>query len=496
VTTLSVATLSSFSLIVVLLNAGDWWSYVIIAAIIASILLYICLIPWMKSLGVWERRKRRAKNRARAREGQTDSAFGKCEKCNEDNTYYVWCQKCDSEDAIKEILPSGDNDIDNCIKEFQLEAIMHDEVIEWIPFNRLSNIKKIGKGGFGTVFSAIWLDGIRTTVKDRQDKEYTKSREKSSKVALKTLSNSQNLPTADVLQEFKNHMRCKVEGSELGIYGLTQCTENQEHLKAGDYLMVIEFADCGDLSSYLQKNFKKLTWEHKLLRLIEISCDLAKIHKAGYIHRDFHSGNILLRQIGIMKTDVISYITDLGLSEKFGEHISKGDAFGVLPYVAPEILSGDYNIHTPDVDIYGLGVIMVEMSTGQKPFEGDKYDTKLAVKILKGLRPKCSFIRTPDCYIELANKCMQKDPQKRPTAIDVAINLRHQFEYIKSHKKIDKLCVKEKFLVADKAIKNSSMIKQNPSESIFASKSINRNEINLALNEDQPTDSTSILIDE
>ncbi|RIB22136.1 kinase-like domain-containing protein, partial [Gigaspora rosea] len=292
---------------------------------------------------------------------------------------------------------------------------MYDEMIEWIPFNRLSNIKKIGKGGFGTVFSATWLDGIRTTVKDSKKEEYTKSRETSSTVALKTLSNSQDLSSSDFLQQFKNHMRCKLECGELDIYGLTQCTENQEHLKDGDYLMVFEFADYGDLSSYLQKNFKKLMWEHKLLRLIEISCDLAKVHKTGYIHRDFHSGNILLSKIGVMKADVISYISDLGLSEKFGEYLSKGEVVGVLPYVAPEILSDEYKIHTPEVDIYGLGVIMVEMSTGKKPFDGDKYDTKLAVKICKGLRPECSP-GTPDCYIELANKCMQKDPQKRPTA--------------------------------------------------------------------------------
>ncbi|CAG8781905.1 15791_t:CDS:2, partial [Gigaspora rosea] len=61
-------------------------------------------------------------------------------------------------------------------------------------------------------------------------------------------------------------------------------------------------------------------------------------------------------------------------------------------------------------------------------------------------------------------------------------------------KKIDKLDVKEKFLAADKAIKNSPIIKQKPSDSTFASKIINRNEINHALNEDQPTDSISVLI--
>ncbi|RIB09569.1 hypothetical protein C2G38_2108295, partial [Gigaspora rosea] len=59
---------------------------------------------------------------------------------------------------------------------------------------------------------------------------------------------------------------------------------------------------------------------------------------------------------------------------------------------------------------------MSEMTTGQRPFDGHEFDHKLAFKICKrGLRPEFAS-GTPKCYIELAEKCMDSDPQKRPSA--------------------------------------------------------------------------------
>ncbi|RIB00118.1 hypothetical protein C2G38_2235581 [Gigaspora rosea] len=93
-------------------------------------------------------------------------------------------------------------------------------MVEWIPFDRLNNIKKIGQGGFSSVFSATWLDGIR-----KLDDKNVRTREPFSTVALKTLSDSKkNSP--DFFKEFESHMKCnKVWGSKLQIYGLTQNTK-------------------------------------------------------------------------------------------------------------------------------------------------------------------------------------------------------------------------------------------------------------------------------
>ena len=57
-------------------------------------------------------------------------------------------------------------------------------MVEWIPFDKLSDIKKVGEGGFGSVFKATWIDGVRKVDGN------VRARESSSIVALKTLTSS------------------------------------------------------------------------------------------------------------------------------------------------------------------------------------------------------------------------------------------------------------------------------------------------------------------
>ena len=54
----------------------------------------------------------------------------------------------------------GNKDIDDCIKVFQLRAWKYEDAIEQILFNKLSDAKETGKGRFGSVYSATWLDSI------------------------------------------------------------------------------------------------------------------------------------------------------------------------------------------------------------------------------------------------------------------------------------------------------------------------------------------------
>src|SRR6185437_5166944 len=114
------------------------------------------------------------------------SENGKCANCNRYNASPAWCQACDPQ-KITQRWTSGNKDVDNCIKEFQLKATYYEDVIEWIPFNRLDNIQKIGDR-----FLATWLDGIRCVDGDGQKNEYTQSRMQSYKVELKILGSSQN----------------------------------------------------------------------------------------------------------------------------------------------------------------------------------------------------------------------------------------------------------------------------------------------------------------
>ncbi|EXX65848.1 hypothetical protein RirG_129400 [Rhizophagus irregularis DAOM 197198w] len=79
----------------------------------------------------------------------------------------------------------------------QLKINNHDDVIfEWIPYNQFNDIKRIGKGGFATVYSAIWKDGLLKY--DINKAQYV--RNSNTKVALKYLYNSQNI-TSEFLHE-------------------------------------------------------------------------------------------------------------------------------------------------------------------------------------------------------------------------------------------------------------------------------------------------------
>ena len=83
-----------------------------------------------------------------------DKKYGKCAECNRYNTSPAWCQTCDPQKTALG-WTSGNNNIDDCIKELQLNATNYEDVIEWIPFNRLDNIQKVGEE-----FLAAWLDGV------------------------------------------------------------------------------------------------------------------------------------------------------------------------------------------------------------------------------------------------------------------------------------------------------------------------------------------------
>lgn len=258
------------------------------------------------------------------------------------------------------------------------------------------------------------------------------------------------------LTEFKNHMQCRLKGSELEVYGLTQNT------KTGQYMMVYQYADRGNLLDFLTKNFIELTWQTKIDQLAYISYDLSQIHRTELIHNDFHSGNILINQN--IDGNIISYITDLGLSRKQDEYDSKEAIYGVMPYVAPEVLMGKK--HTKEADIYGLGIIMVEISTGIRPHEEREFDTILALDICDGLRPEFAN-GTPDCYVELANQCMNSNPQSRPTAEYVHSKIIKWKKIIESENLTED--IKKKFTDADKIIKITSQESSSASQNKYYS---------------------------
>src|SRR3989442_1475873 len=152
-----------------------------------------------------------------------------------------------------------------------------------------------------------------------------------------------------------------------------------------------------------------MNWNEKLNFLYQIACGLNEIHDNNLIHHDFHCGNIL-------NSGFDAYITDLGLCQPANVKTSQNESkkiYGVLPYVAPEVLRGKE--YTQASDIYGFGIIAYEVCTGLPPYHDVSHEEPLAIRICQGLRPKSNY-KIPQLVLDIIKQCWDANPLKRPKA--------------------------------------------------------------------------------
>ncbi|RHZ87631.1 hypothetical protein Glove_33g29 [Diversispora epigaea] len=136
------------------------------------------------------------------------------------------------------------------------------------------------------------------------------------------------------------------------------------------------------------------------------------IHELDIVHQDFHPGNILSNDFKLSSIK----ISDFGLSKLMGTNPNnpeKKNIFGVLPYIAPEVLSGDEE-YTKAADVYSFGIIAYEMITGFPPYPDIPHDNDLAMKICNGLRPKIPF-NIPKLTTKMIMRCWDARVSHRPT---------------------------------------------------------------------------------
>ena len=75
---------------------------------------------------------------------------------------------------------------------------------------------------------------------------------------------------------------------------IVHCHGISQDPKSKECIMVLEYCACGDFRKYLIENFSNLTWSKCLDHLLDIARGLNTIHSEGLIHRNIHSGNLLV----------------------------------------------------------------------------------------------------------------------------------------------------------------------------------------------------------
>ncbi|RGB35363.1 kinase-like domain-containing protein [Rhizophagus diaphanus] len=250
--------------------------------------------------------------------------------------------------------------------------------------------KKIAEGGYGIVYQATWLN----------------SNYRTKNVILKRFKNSQ-YSNKCFLKELKSNYYCN-KLFLIETYGFTKDP------KLDDYIIVMQYASEGDLHKYLQKEFTEIDWKKKIKILEYISSGLFVIHNENFIHRDLHSGNILVNNENCQYYEYA--VGDLGLSRPVNDTLSNNEIYGVIPYIAPEIFKG--STFSKESDIYSLGMIMWELTTGCKPFANVEHDHRLIYNIIDGVRPEITE-DTPNFYSNLMKRCWDSDPKKRPSVKEI-----------------------------------------------------------------------------
>ncbi|GBC07601.1 hypothetical protein RclHR1_07560005 [Rhizophagus clarus] len=309
---------------------------------------------------------------------------------------------------------SGNMNLDELIQNSQLNATHPWKSIEWIEYSNLENIELIAQGGFGSIYKAIWKDGP-TRYWDYEKSKWERSN--CAEVVVKKFRNATHV-SLSFLNEINitNRLSNIINEQEIiRIYGATLDPQSDE------YAIVTPFKNGGNLRELIKKTHNKLTWKIIIEMFRIFSWTLSRVHQENYYHKDLHSGNILYE---IDDDNIfLPTISDFGLCRPMDQSSTDKVLYGVLPFVAPEVLRGGE--FTEAADIYGFGMIMFEAISGEPPFTDREYDAELALAICNGLRPQIPKY-TPEPYAELMRQCLDPIPVKRPTANELG----DQFSYI------------------------------------------------------------------
>lgn len=185
-----------------------------------------------------------------------------------------------------------------------------------------------------------------------------------------------------------------------------------DHFREGSsYYIVLEYVDGPSLETLLRK--ERYLPEHVALRIFRSSCRaLQYAHERGVVHRDIKPGNILISTDGHVK------LVDFGIASIHGGESEdsltrEGMTLGTPSYMPPEQYADSRSVDKR-ADIYAMGVMLYEMTTGKKPFP-NSLSAEAIRKIQQGkyTKPRKHNPKISPSTQRLIKRCMRVKPERR-----------------------------------------------------------------------------------
>jgi eukaryotic-like serine/threonine-protein kinase len=252
-----------------------------------------------------------------------------------------------------------------------------------MKYGRYEVIKELGKGSMGVVYKAL----------DPQIERL---------VALKVLRPDRVTSDAFV-QRFLKEAKAIGRLSHPNI--VTVYDAGQDH---GTIYIAMEFLEGELLNQAVEK--RRLGLRESINLGVQVAETLDYAHKKGIVHRDIKPTNIIVGAGGQVK------ITDFGIARiedpSRPEQTQAGEILGTPAYMSPEqVLSRPVDGRS---DLFSLGIILYELSTGQRPFKGENLSAIFNAITQQNPTPPAKLNpAVPEKLSQVVMKCLDKTPEKR-----------------------------------------------------------------------------------
>jgi serine/threonine-protein kinase len=215
-------------------------------------------------------------------------------------------------------------------------------------------------------------------------------------VALKFLPADVDRDPARLMQ-LHNEVRMARQVSHPNVCRVYDIDEVDDHT-----FISMEYVDGEELASIIRR-FGRFSPDRAIELARQICAGLTAAHERGVVHRDFKPANVMIDGSGKVR------ITDFGLAGLTGEALRAGTP----AYMAPEQIAGGQV--TARSDIYALGLVLYELFTGHRAFEGRTIPELLRKRDEGAIPPSTLVPEIAEAVDRAILRCVELDPANRPS---------------------------------------------------------------------------------